>query len=97
MSKKNGATPAATKAAAGTKEKQELAGSGPHCIKFQGVVTAASGARVIERTTLTREVDDTVRQVIEISRDDGRTSTLQYDAIYRRAPPQLASRTPRPI
>jgi hypothetical protein len=42
-----------------------------------------SGKRVLDRTTLTLQADATVRQVIEISKDDGRTWNLKYDAIYR--------------
>jgi hypothetical protein len=78
----------------GTKEKLELPGSSPRSVRFQGVLTSMSGERVFDRTTLTREVDDTVRQVIEMSRDDGHTWKVQYDAIYRRAPPNHFSHAP---
>jgi hypothetical protein len=68
----------------GTQEKVELPGVDPRSVRFQGILVADSGTRMIERTTLTVERDETVRQVTEISKDDGRTWAVTYDAVYRR-------------
>jgi hypothetical protein len=67
----------------GVKEKRliERVGSG---VRFQGEITAASGARYLDRTTLTPNADGTVRQLIEISRDQGVTWTPTFDGTYRR-------------
>ena len=67
----------------GTLEKAELPGSVPGSVRFQGTLTEDSGKRMLDRTTLTLQPDATVRQVIEISKDDGRTWTVKYDAVYR--------------
>ncbi len=69
----------------GTKEKTELPGGGPHTVQFQGILIGQSGGEMIDRTTLTLQLDGTVRQVIEISKDGERTWTTGYDAIYRRS------------
>ena len=45
---------------------------------------AHTGKRLLDRTTLTLQPDATVRQVIEVSKDDGRSWSVKYDAIYRR-------------
>jgi hypothetical protein len=68
----------------GTKEKVELPGGGPRTVTFQGVLSNL-GKRIIDRTTLTQELDDTVHQTIETSRDGGRSWTMAYDAVYRRS------------
>jgi hypothetical protein len=73
-------------AVGGTKEKveqREFTASGR--IRFQGQYPAHEHERTItDRTTLTREPDGTVRQVIEISPDAGRTWRTIFDALYRR-------------
>ena len=78
----------------GTLEKSELPGGVSGSVRFQGTLLEDSGRRTLDRTTLTLQVDETVRQVIEVSRDDGRTWAVQYDATYRRgyAPPQPTHR-----
>jgi hypothetical protein len=68
----------------GTKEKTELPGGGPRTVQFQGILIGQSGGEIIDRTTLTLQLDGTVRQVIEISKDGERSWTTGYDAIYRR-------------
>ena len=68
----------------GTKEKVELPGGGPHTVTFQGVLISL-GKRIIDRTTLIQQLDDTVHQTIETSRDEGRTWIMAYDAVYRRS------------
>jgi hypothetical protein len=72
----------------GTKEKTELPGGGPHSVQFQGVLVTDTGARVVERTTLTLTLDDTVHQIIQTSKDEGRTWGGEYDAVYRRSSPK---------
>ena len=42
------------------------------------------GITIDDRTTLTREAPDRVRQLIEISKDGGRTWLAVFDAEYRR-------------
>jgi hypothetical protein len=72
-------------AVGGTKEKieqSEFTSSGH--IRFQGQYPAGEHEKTItDRTTLTRQADGTVRQVIEISRDAGRTWRTIFDAVYR--------------
>ena len=68
----------------GTLEKAELPGGAAGSVRFQGTLRDHSGKRALNRTTLSLQGNETVRQVIEISRDDGRTWAVQYDAIYRR-------------
>ena len=67
----------------GTKEKAELPGGGPRTVRFQGELINF-GKRIIDRTTLTQELDDTVHQTIETSKDGGRTWKVTYVAAYRR-------------
>jgi hypothetical protein len=67
----------------GTLEKAELPGGVPGSVRFQGKLAQDSGKQLLDRTTLTLQSDATVRQVIEISRDDGRTWSVKYDAVYR--------------
>jgi hypothetical protein len=72
-------------AVGGTKEKieqVEFTASGR--IRFQGQYLAHEHERTItDRTTLTREKDGAVRQVIEISQDAGRTWRTIFDAVHR--------------
>ena len=72
-----------------------MPGGGPRSVQFQGVLLANSRQQIADRTTLTLQPDDTLRQVIELSTDGGRTWTPRYDASYRRSrgsmlyPPRL--------
>ena len=68
----------------GTLEKAELPGGVPGAVRFQGELVENSGKRLLDRTTLTLQPDATVRQVIEVSKDDGRSWSVKYYAIYRR-------------
>lgn len=68
----------------GTKEKT-LIHAKDGMAQFQGAVSVGAGQTVLDRTTLSTMPGGDVSQVIEISRDDGRTWTRQYDAVYRRA------------
>lgn len=53
-------------------------------VRFQGQMRSQSGVQYLDRTTLTREQDGHVRQLIEISRDQGKTWISTFDAIYVR-------------
>ena len=70
----------------GVKEKSERADVAAGSVGFEGTLVAASGQRILDRTTLTPAADGTIRQVIELSRDEGKTWRIAYDAVYRRAP-----------
>ncbi len=77
----------------GVKEKRmtERVGDG---LRFQGTIGLPGGGSYLDRTTLTPEPDGTVRQVIEISQDDGTTWRTMFDGIYHRVdavPPTGAS------
>jgi hypothetical protein len=80
----------------GTLEKSELPGAASGSMRFQGTLVDDAGKRMLDRTTLTLQGDGTVRQLIEISRDEGRTWSVKYDALYRHgrvaAPPKAAAR-----
>jgi hypothetical protein len=73
-------------AVGGTKEKTEqLEFTSNGRIRFQGQYPAREHEKTItDRTTLTRQADGAVRQVIEISQDAGRTWRTIFDAVYRR-------------
>ena len=70
----------------GAKEKTEVRElTTPTQIRFQGRYPGrAPGVIVEDRTTLTREADGAVRQVIEVSKDGGKTWMTGFDAEYRR-------------
>jgi len=60
---------------------EDLQGGG---VRFQGEIPHPDGTSHLDRTTLTPQPHDRVRQVIEISRDGGKTWETVYDAEYRR-------------
>jgi len=64
------------------KEKLRVADPAPGAVRFQGRVTVGPAATVLDRTTLTPLPDHRVRQVIEISRDEGKTWRVGFDAVY---------------
>ena len=53
-------------------------------VRFQGEIPHLKGGSHLDRTTLTPLSPDRVHQVIEISRDDGKTWEVVFDAEYRR-------------
>jgi len=53
-------------------------------VRFQGELTDQEGNPFLDRTTLTPNDDGTVRQLIEVSMDDGETWRTSFDAIYER-------------
>lgn len=74
-------TPHATRPG-GVKEKtlvEELEGGG---LRFQGEVDLPDGGSYLDRTTLTPLSAGRVGQVIEVSRDEGKTWQATFDAIY---------------
>lgn len=68
------------------KEKAEVKDFPGPGVRFQGVVTLEDDTKVLDRTTLTPLEQGKVRQVIEESRDGGKTWEVTFDAIYVRAP-----------
>lgn len=67
----------------GVKEKR-MTGTVGDGVRFQGTIGLPGGGSYLDRTTLTPEPDGTVRQVIEISQDDGTTWQTMFDGIYHR-------------
>jgi hypothetical protein len=66
--------------------KEKLSRPQPEgAVRFEGRVFLPDGREIPDRTTLTPLPDGRVRQVIEFSRDAGRTWTVGFDAIYVRA------------
>jgi hypothetical protein len=53
-------------------------------LRFQGEIPQRTGEALLDRTTLTPLGPDRVRQLIEISRDDGKTWQTTFDAAYVR-------------
>lgn len=72
--------------AGGTKEKAEIREmTAPDRIRFQGRYPSGAEGRIVhDRTTLSREGADRVRQLIEISTDGGTTWKTAFDGEYRR-------------
>lgn len=69
----------------GVKEKVRVEHHGPG-VRFQGEIPLPGGRTYLDRTTLVPEGDGTVRQTIEVSRDDGATWETTFDAVYRPVP-----------
>ncbi len=70
------------------KEKALIAQTQDGGLRFQGEILHPDGKSHLDRTTLTPLPGDRVHQVIEISRDDGKTWMTVFDAEYRRPRPQ---------
>ena len=68
----------------GTKEKHQVIIEPEPGIRFQGKIPLPDGNAYLDRTTLTRQDDGSVRQLIEISMDDGVTWKSSFDAVYTR-------------
>lgn len=51
-------------------------------VRFQGEYPDDNGNIILDRTTLTPNTDGTVRQLIEISTDNGETWNQTFDAVY---------------
>ena len=68
----------------GMKEKEFVQKFDDGGIRFQGTVQIRDGSMILDRTTLTPKDQNHVRQVIEISRDQGKNWKTVFDAIYVR-------------
>ncbi len=64
------------------KEKRLIATFDDGGVRFQGELLQADGRVILDRTTLTPMSEGRVRQVIETSRDGGRSWQVGFDAIY---------------
>ncbi len=72
----------AAPAVGGTKEKAMVAHVTGQSARFQGELPLGDGRVVLDRTTLTKQNNGHVHQVIEISRDGGSTWQVGFDADY---------------
>jgi hypothetical protein len=70
-------------APAGVKEKSLIERRADGTLIFQGAINDGA-RRYLDRTTLEPKAPGEVRQLIEVSTDDGRTWTPTFDAGYRR-------------
>lgn len=52
-------------------------------LRFRGRIPLPGGGSYLDRTTLTPIPGGRVRQVIEVSRDEGTTWSVVFDAVYR--------------
>lgn len=68
----------------GLKEKSLISALPDGSVQFQGTVSLADGRAFLDRTTLSPLPGGRVRQVIEISPDDGATWQTRFDATYHR-------------
>ena len=71
-------------AAGPIKEKKMIEEIKDGGVRFQGEIPRPDGTSYLDRTTLTPLPGDRVRQVIEVSRDSGKTWQTTFDAEYRR-------------
>lgn len=69
----------------GVKEKVMVNDPPEGSVRFQGVIRHPDAGAWLDRTTLTPLEDGAVRQLIEISEDNGESWNPTFDAIYRRA------------
>lgn len=67
----------------GIKEKVMVTDPPEGSVRFQGVVRHPDAGAWLDRTTLTPLEDGSVRQLIEVSRDNGETWNPTFDANYR--------------
>jgi hypothetical protein len=68
----------------GMKEKEFIQKFGDGGVRFQGLVQISDGSMILDRTTLTPKDQNHVKQVIEISRDQGKNWKAVFHAIYVR-------------
>jgi hypothetical protein len=67
----------------GVKEKLMVSDAPEGTVRFQGVIRHPEAGEWLDRTTLTPNEDGSVRQLIEVSEDNGETWNPTFDAIYR--------------
>jgi hypothetical protein len=75
----------------GTKEKHQVNIKPEPGVRFQGSIPLPDGNTYLDRTTLIRAEDGSVRQHIEISMDGGVSWKTSFDAIYTRSGSELAA------
>ena len=68
----------------GVKEKTRIEDAPAGSVRFQGKLTHPGVGSYLDRTTLTPMEDGSVRQLIEVSMDDGESWRVTFDAAYRR-------------
>lgn len=68
----------------GIKQKTRVENSSLDGVRFLGRLQHPDSGSYLDRTTLTPKSNGDVRQVIEISTDDGKTWKTTFDAVYRR-------------
>jgi len=68
----------------GVKEKLMIGGAPADGVRFQGQLQHPDAGEWLDRTTLTRLEGGDVRQLIEVSQDNGATWQTAFDAVYRR-------------
>jgi hypothetical protein len=64
--------------------KEKLSAPVENGLRFTGKVMLPDGREFPDRTTLTKNPDGSVHQVIEHSKDGGATWTVSFDAVYER-------------
>ena len=69
----------------GIKEKVMVDDPPPGSVRFQGVVRHPEAGAWLDRTTLTPVSGGEIRQLIEISHDNGETWSATFDGVYRPA------------
>lgn len=69
----------------GVKEKTHQPLADPHQVRFQGRIYAEDDQTYLDRTTLTNLGNGNIRQVIEVSMDEGASWKAVFDAEYRPA------------
>jgi hypothetical protein len=67
-----------------TKERQLIETLKDRSVRFQGEVAQLDGGSHLDRSTVTPLPGDRIHQVIEISRDGGKTWQVTFDAEYRK-------------
>jgi hypothetical protein len=70
----------------GVKEKLMVDDPPDGSVRFQGVIRHPEAGEWLDRTTLTPLEDGSVRQLIELSEDNGASWHPTFDAVYRRRP-----------
>ena len=68
----------------GVKQKTQVDEASIKGVRFQGELHHPDIGPYLDRTTLTPDGNGDVRQIIEISKDDGDSWEVSFDAIYRR-------------
>jgi hypothetical protein len=68
----------------GVKEKMMVGGAPDGGVRFQGELKHPEAGSWLDRTTLTPAEGGDVRQLIEISKDNGKSWQTSFDAVYQR-------------